>query len=59
MADGCEFQYNEDEQYPVPEFFKKYQDNFPMYVVVAGGFCGNTNYDDYSNDQVWRIYKVK
>lgn len=52
MTDVSDYVYDEDDQYTVPEFFHKYKDRLPSLVVVTGGFCGLTNYDDYSNDQV-------
>ena len=46
------FEYDEDTEYPLPEFFTKFKDKLPQLVVVTGGDYGMTKWDDLSNDTV-------
>lgn len=44
--------YNEDEELSLPEFHKKYRDQFPITAIVVGGHYGQTKWDDLPSDLV-------
>lgn len=47
--------YNEDEELSLPEFHKKYRDQFPITAIVVGGHYGQTKWDDLPSDLVMRV----
>lgn len=44
--------YNENEELSLPEFHKKYRDQFPVTAIVVGGHYGQTKWDDLPSDLV-------
>lgn len=44
--------YDEKEELPLPEFYRKYKDKFPMTAIVVGGHYGPTKWDDLPSDLV-------
>ncbi|XP_062617793.1 uncharacterized protein LOC134279414 [Saccostrea cucullata] len=47
--------FDTKEQLPLPDFHRKYKNNFPMIAIVVGGHYGPTQWDDLSSDLVMRI----
>lgn len=44
--------YDENEELSLPEFHKKYRDQFPITAIVVGGHYGQTKWDDLPSDLV-------
>lgn len=54
----CDYEYDSEGQYTLPEFHQKYKDKLPLLVVVSGGFNGKTTYDEVSTNQVIWFHRV-
>ncbi|CAG2204078.1 unnamed protein product [Mytilus edulis] len=54
----CDYEYDSEDQYTMPEFHQKYKDKLPLLVVVSGGFNGKTTYDEVSTNQVIWFHRV-
>lgn len=50
------YEYDETQTYNGHELFLKYQNRFPLLTIVVQGDYGKTVFDDFSNDQVYRIH---
>lgn len=46
------YKIDTSEELALPEFYAKHKDNLPMFIIVSGGYYGQTKYDDMSTDQV-------
>ncbi|VDI74517.1 Hypothetical predicted protein [Mytilus galloprovincialis] len=54
----CDYVFDSEDQYTLPEFHQKYKDKLPLLVVVSGGFNGKTTYDEVSTNQVIWFHRV-
>ncbi|XP_076083946.1 uncharacterized protein LOC143054780 isoform X2 [Mytilus galloprovincialis] len=54
----CDYDFDSEDQYTLPEFHQKYKDKLPLLVVVSGGFNGKTTYDEVSTNQVIWFHRV-
>lgn len=52
----CDYVFDSEDQYTLPEFHQKYKDKLPLLVVVSGGFNGKTTYDEVSTNQVYLFF---
>ncbi|XP_033726685.1 uncharacterized protein LOC117316255 [Pecten maximus] len=50
-----EYMYNEEQEKDWPEFFELYKDRFPLLAYIVGGNYGETVYDDFCSDQIYRV----
>ncbi|KAK3087317.1 hypothetical protein FSP39_004553 [Pinctada imbricata] len=51
------FEFDEEDEYSLPDFFKHFKDKLPMLVIVTGGDYGLTRWDDLCNDTVLRYHR--
>nr|XP_022309985.1 uncharacterized protein LOC111115428 isoform X2 [Crassostrea virginica] len=50
------YKIDTSEELALPEFYAKHKDNLPMFIIVSGGYYGQTKYDDMSTDQLMRFH---
>lgn len=46
------YQFDENKELALPEFYSQHKDDLPMLIVVSGGHYGQTKWDEISTDQV-------
>ncbi|OWF47032.1 uncharacterized protein LOC110454881 [Mizuhopecten yessoensis] len=49
------YEYDENNGLNGPKLLKKYRDRFPLLAIVTEGDYGKTVFDDFSDEQVYRI----
>ncbi|OWF47033.1 uncharacterized protein LOC110454879 [Mizuhopecten yessoensis] len=54
-SDVMEYMYKDEEELDWPEFFEIYKERFPLLVYITGGNYGETIYDDFCSDQIYRV----
>lgn len=55
QSSDVDYMFNPTEEKDWPEFFECYKDRFPLLLYIVGGNYGETVYDDFCNDQIFRV----
>ncbi|XP_060084045.1 uncharacterized protein LOC132563299 isoform X2 [Ylistrum balloti] len=50
-----EYLFDQNQEEDWPEFFMRYKDKFPLLVYIVGGNYGETTFDDFCSDQIYRV----